>query len=69
MLSNLHFDSFAMDDNPHDGKCEDTNEICCSTIIEEKPAVKCDEGDGYKCIPLQVSEVLMYNAHNPNNAF
>ena len=54
-LSNQDIKSFSKEDNPHDGTCENANEICCSSIIEEKYATKCDENDGYKCIPTQVS--------------
>ena len=55
-LSDHDIDSFAMEDNPHDGQCDfaNANEVCCSSIIDEKPAAKCDEDDGYQCIPLQV---------------
>ena len=54
-LSNQDIKSLSKEDNPHDGTCENANEICCSSIIEEKYATKCDENDGYKCIPTQVS--------------
>ena len=40
MLSDNDIDSFAMEDNPHDGQCENANEVCCLNIIEEKPAVE-----------------------------
>ena len=43
-------------EDPFSAKCSRTGQVCCSTIKKKsKPAPKCDQNDGYKCIPVQVS--------------